>query len=78
MRLCKREGCRYINDTVRVCDSSGEDPTCQDSLKVKQLRHLDHGSYFNMSIECNPMFTPVMRAQRARPSQAAAEAAFDK
>ena len=62
MRLCKREGCRYINDTVRVCDSSGEDPTCQDSLKAKQLRHLDHGSYFNMSSECNPMFTPVKRA----------------
>jgi hypothetical protein len=61
-RLATCDCCaRYINDTVRVCDGSGEDPTCQDSLKAKQLRHLDHGSYFNMSSECNPMFTPVGR-----------------
>ena len=66
----KRCGCRYINDTVRVCDSSGEDPTCQDSLKAKQLRHLDHGSYFNMSSECNPMFTPVKRRTRRRAQSA--------
>jgi hypothetical protein len=43
---------------------SGEDPTCQDSLKAKQLRHIDHGTYFNMSSECDPMFTPPVKRRR--------------
>ncbi len=64
-------GCRYINDSVRVCDMSGEDPTCQDSLKAKQLRHLDHGSYFNMSSECDPMFTPPVKRRRHGVAEAA-------
>ena len=55
---------RYINHTVRMCDMSGEDPTCQDSLKAKQLRHIDHGTYFNMSSECDPMFTPPVKRRR--------------
>lgn len=48
-----------------VCDSSGEDPTCKDSLRADQLRHLDHGTYFNMSSECNPMYTPTNRTAAA-------------
>ena len=57
---------RHLSRTCRVCDDSGEDPTCQDSLKAKQLRHKDHGTYFNMSSECNPMFTPTKHKRQAR------------
>ena len=73
-----------MTHTFRVCDDSGEDPTCQDSLRAKQLRHKDHGtyappsrrcchhvlcltrccSYFNMSSECDPMYTPVKHKRR--------------
>jgi hypothetical protein len=38
------------NSNWRVCDGSGEDPTCSDQLKFWQWSVVDHGFYFGVDI----------------------------
>ena len=37
------------NGTTYVCNGSGEDPSCSDSLKITQLKPSDHTGYYGLN-----------------------------
>ena len=52
-------------EPIKVCDQSGEDPSCQDSVPFLHLSAADHTWYLNMSTGCSSEDVPLDDAAAA-------------